>query len=296
MSRPPIALPAALAAGPFTVARARELGVGTGRLRHTSLVVPTRGVRASAQPRSISDAAHATAIALESPFAFSHLTAGHLLGMPLPRPPTADDALHVMRPSGLARPVRPGVVAHRGLERRGLVRVGGLPVVGPLDTWRDLSRCLPPDELVVLGDWLLGRGVTLEDLAATVRGHHGERGTRAARAALPLVRPGSESRMETLARLVICAAGLPEPELNADVLDDDGRWILRADFLWRAQRVIGEYQGDIHRTDRRRWQADIVRRRQAEDSRWTVVDMSAPDVFQPYQRGLLLARLAQLLG
>lgn len=102
--------------------------------------------------------------------------------------------------------------------------------------------------------------------------------------------------METLARLVFARAGLPEPELNADVHDEAGLWILRADFLWRAQRVIAEYQGDVHRSDRRRWQADIARRRLAEDSGWIVVDLTAQDLFHDYHRGQLLTRLERLLS
>ena len=40
--------------------------------------------------------------------------------------------------------------------------------------------------------------------------------------ALGLIRPGAESRPETLVRLAIIEAGLPEPEVNVDIRDGAG--------------------------------------------------------------------------
>lgn len=42
--------------------------------------------------------------------------------------------------------------------------------------------------------------------------------------------------------LVRC--GLPEPLLNHPVLDKAGHLLGYADFLWREQRIAGEYQGE----------------------------------------------------
>jgi len=296
VARPPTPLPEPLLAGPFGIARAVELGVGRGRLRHRGLIVPTRGVRTLTSPRTVADHARAQALVLSRPFAFSHLTAAALLGMPLPRRVDQPTEVHVMTTTTRGQARRSGVVGHRGVERRSVVEVGGLPVVGPVDTWADLAGSVPPDELVVLGDWLLGQGLRLEQLAQVV--HHREtmRGVRSLRAALRLVRPGSASRMETLARLMFVRGGLPEPELNADVHDLNGQWILRADFLWRARRVLAEYQGDIHRTDRQRWQSDVARRRLAEQNGWTVIELTSRELFQGPAREELLDHLRTLLG
>ena len=94
--------------------------------------------------------------------------------------------------------------------------------------------------------------------------------------------------METLTRLMFVRGGLPEPELNADVHDDAGFWLLRADFLWRRYRVIGEYHGDIHRSSRRVWQDGFARRRLAETSGWRVVELTSREVFHPQAREELL--------
>ncbi len=52
--------------------------------------------------------------------------------------------------------------------------------------------------------------------------------------ALPLVRSGSRSAMQTRARLMFHRAGFPEPELNEPVRDAHGGWLLDGEFVWRA--------------------------------------------------------------
>jgi hypothetical protein len=63
-----------------------------------------------------------------------------------------------------------------------------------------------------------------------------------------LLRPGAESRPETLLRLLLGRAGLPEPEVNVDIRDDSGRFLGRADLVYPPWRTIVEYDGDQHRT------------------------------------------------
>ncbi|MCJ1683490.1 DUF559 domain-containing protein [Rathayibacter sp. VKM Ac-2928] len=105
------------------------------------------------------------------------------------------------------------------------------------------------------------------------RGHEG-RGARAVRHALELVREGAESRRETLLRLALAAAGLPEPELQAELVDADGR-IGRVDLLFRRWRVVVEYEGDHHRTDRAQWDRDLIRYERLAAAGWTVVRVAS---------------------
>nr|WP_254071882.1 DUF559 domain-containing protein [Rathayibacter sp. VKM Ac-2857] len=65
--------------------------------------------------------------------------------------------------------------------------------------------------------------------------------------------------METLLRLLLIRAGLPEPELNVELYDADGHFVARVDLLYRDQRVVVEYDGDHHRTDKRQYERDIAR-------------------------------------
>ena len=101
--------------------------------------------------------------------------------------------------------------------------------------------------------------------------------------------------METRARLVMVRAGLPEPQLNRDVHHPvTGEWLGRPDFVWQEQRVIAEFDGDHHRSDRAQWQADIVRKRLLEDAGWRVIIYTADDVLRhPYR---LVASLRAALG
>jgi hypothetical protein len=177
-----------------------------------------------------------------------------------------------------------------------------LPCVHPVTTWVDMAGLRPAhgrptiDDLVVLADAILAVWPDLHaDLAAEVERRKGARGIRALREALLLVRVGSASPMESRARLGFVRAGLPEPELNQNVFDDQGRWLARVDMLWRKQRVVVEYEGDQHRTDRIQWQRDIERTRRLEAAGWRVIRISADDLTDPVRWAELVRLLRPLL-
>jgi hypothetical protein len=100
--------------------------------------------------------------------------------------------------------------------------------------------------------------------------------------------------METRARLMFHRAGFPEPELNADVRDAHGGWLLEGDLVWRQQRVIGEYQGSHHASIKRR-SADASRATSAEDHGYRVIEIFAEDVFGGARRRRCLTRFAQAM-
>lgn len=293
--RRPSPLPPELAGPAFGVARARELGVGRGRLRHPALARPAYGVRRVGEPETLEDLARATALALPPGSAFSHLTAARLLGLPLPRRWSPSEPLHVMRTTSEGVVRRQGCRGHRGLESREVVARRGLAVVGAADTWCDLAGTLGLDDLVVAGDAVVhhARGIPVEVLAGVVATRAGLRGARAMHEALPLLRPRSESAMETRARLVFLRGGLPEPELCAVVLDDWGQWIAVPDFVWREPKVAVEYDGDHHRTDRQQWRADIRRRELLADAGWCLIVATADDILREPRARMLVDRVAR---
>ena len=223
--------------------------------------------------------AWALARVLREPWAFSHLTAARLLALPLPAPWTPNERLHVIYPSQSTRVRRPETVGHRGLDCRHVTMVQGLPATDLLYTWLDLATLLRVDDLVIAADVVLDREpqakVTLSELLSVPSGR---RGRRRALAALDEARPGSRSPMESRARLAFVRGGLPEPELNAPIWDSAGEWLATADFVWRAQRVVVEYEGDQHRVDRRQWQADVARIRLLEALGWKVIRITARDL------------------
>ena len=148
-----------LASGPFSTARARELGLPKMRVHRSDLVHPTHGVHSLTEPVTLAERAAAYAVGMPSARAFSHVTAALLLGLPLPvrleaEAPSA--GLHVMAPTTDGRVERAGCVGHRGLESRMTTTVQGVEVVCAADTWCDLGELrrgtLGVDDLVVAGD------------------------------------------------------------------------------------------------------------------------------------------------
>lgn len=294
-------LPEEMRTRPFTVAELRDAGLPRSRLRHPALHLPTRSVRSAAPVVTLVERAAAFARALPDDCAFSHGTAARLLGIPLPRRFEESTLLDVMRHSRRSPIRRRGCAGHRGLESRSVLDVSGLRVVAPVDTWCDLGelvrRGLTVDDLVVAGDHVVerllepqGRRI-LESLDARCA----PRGATSLDEALALVRPGVRSPMETRARLMFVRAGFPEPEVNADVRDAHGGWLLEGDLVWREQRVIGEYQGSDHASIKRR-SADSSRATGAETEGYRVLEIFAEDVYGAARRRACLTRFARAMS
>lgn len=292
-------LPEAWRTRPFTVGELRDAGLPPSRLRHPALHLPTRSVRSAEPLETVSERAAAFARALPQDIAFSHGTAALLLGIPLPGRFEKAAVLDVMRDS-CRTPIRRKLCAgHRGLESREVVEARGLRVVGALDTWCDLgelvARGLTVDDLVVAGDHLVNRGLQVRDLADVVTRRCRPRGAQSLGEAAALVRSGVRSPMESRARVMFVRAGFPEPEVNADVFDSQGGWLLEGDLVWRKQGVIGEYQGADHAAIKRR-SADASRVTSAEAEGYRILEIYAEDVYRGARRRACLTRFARELG
>lgn len=305
-------LPDDLAARPFSITEARLLGVPARELRNKKLHALTRGSRVKDEPTTLTARALAYLVALRGPAALSHISAALVWGLPLPRVIERQSDLDVMC-GGRSGPVRrSGCIGHRGLERRHVVQhPSGVAVTSLADTWVDLGevleRGLGLDDLVVAGDVAArlldksteaGNGVML--MRATLDARVRPRGKVMLSHALDLVSPRAKSPMETRARLMFQRGGLPTPELNVAVEFEDAGgsgagWMLEGDFVWRDQRVIGEYQGKHHRGIGQR-AVDVARRHLAEDEGWTFVEIFAGDVYTRPKRIAMLRRLGRALG
>ena len=221
---------------------------------------------------------------------FSHATAALIYGMPLPSRLIREPRLHVASTDDSERPRGRGIIGHELYSEHVEIRLWrGLPTLSPADTWCYLAPTLAPDDLVAVGDFLVS-GVpadggrtppfeTHQSLEAAVRRHHGKRGIRSARLALPALRTGVDSRPETLMRLLIVQAGLPEPLVNPGVPVDNGTAVLHPDLAWPGWRIVLEYEGDGHRSDPRQFRADIRRRERFEAAGWRVIRVTADDLF-----------------
>jgi hypothetical protein len=75
-------------------------------------------------------------------------------------------------------------------------------------------------------------------------------------------------------------AGLPEPRCNITLGTED-RPIGRVDLLLEAYRVILEYEGDHHRTDKWQWNVDISRVEEFTAEGYRVLRVTAAHLQQP---------------
>jgi len=277
-------LPQELHGRPFRVRDALAAGVSLDRLDARDLVRLHHGARCP-PPADFVALCAALRPLMSAGQAFTGPTAGRLLGLPLPLRLERDARLHVSsrRPQRAMR--RPGIVGTaRGAGD--VVPVAGLPVLASEATWIALARSLELPDLVAVGDRLIGGDgrsaalTTRDALVDAVERHRGVPGAVRARAALPHLRERAWSRPETLLRLLLLDAGLPEPRLNAEVQLRDGR-IAIPDLSWPIDRVAVEYDGWWHagQSDR-----DADRHERLVDAGWLVVHVRKHELFREPER------------
>jgi hypothetical protein len=147
-------------------------------------------------------------------------------------------------------------------------------IAAPEHCWLVAASTLNLLDLVTAGDWLIRRRrTTLARLQSAVQGYSG-RGAVAARTAVKLVRERVDSPRETWLRLCLVLAGLPVPECNLVIGDGHGP-IGRVDLVYVAYRLIIEYEGDQHRTDRFQWNRDIDRQELFTRAHWTLIRVTS---------------------
>lgn len=138
----------------------------------------------------------------------------------------------------------------------------GLPTTSPLRTVVDLASRKPLTEGVVAADNALHAGlVSIAEVRAYIAEHPRTKGITQLRRVVDLAEPKTESPMETRLRMLLVLAGLPRPEVQASMRDDEGRYLGRPDLFYRAQRLAIEYDGGNHRerlVDDNRRQNDLI--------------------------------------
>lgn len=298
-----VPIPTQLLDQPFTIAMGRAAGLSDDRMFGPDLESPFYAVRwRREQPEGVHPLGQgilggsefrlcaAFRTKMRAGQFFSHTTAAELWRVPLPRDNRRGGGVHVSTIAPLVPPRGRGVVGHRLTGRDVLIRDRfDFAVADAATTWCQLAELLGHDDLVAAGDHLVLTPavldtedfrpyVTLVELTARVAGLSG-RGVRAARRAILSVRDGAESRPESLVRLALIRAGLPEPELNVDIRSSQGTFLGRCDMVYRRWRVIVEYDGDQHRTDTAQYEKDIGRIDRLIAAGWIVVRIRMRGLF-----------------
>jgi very-short-patch-repair endonuclease len=147
-----------------------------------------------------------------------------------------------------------------------------------LRTAFDCARWLPLVEAVVVVDALAHIGaITLDELSAYLASHRGVTGAKQIARVIDLADPRSESPMETRVRLLLVLSGLPRPETQVIIEDENGKFVARADMGYPHQRLLIEYDGAWH------WQQraeDERRRQRMRDLGWTVIVVTKDDYYK----------------
>jgi hypothetical protein len=221
------------------------------RMRRDGTLLPVRrGAYVRERPAERSrDEEHrelilATVPQLHDAAVISHGSAAVLYG--LPTWPKAIDRVHVTRNRNSGGNRRAVVQVHGApLTAADITTIDGVPVTSLARTVLDLCRTLPIEQAVAAGDRALAFGL----VCAVLEDHLSQMtrwpGIRQARRAVALLDARSESAGESVSRVRLHEDGLPTPELQQDIYDDEGRFLARVDFYWKEQRTIGEFDGKI---------------------------------------------------
>lgn len=226
-----------------------------------------------------------TAVALSrADFAYSHVSAARLHGLPLWR---ADSCVHLTataKKSTLER--APDVKIHcRPLNERECCEIDGVRVTNQLRTLVDCALTMKYKQVLIMMDFALRNGVPRAVLQREADKFGRHRGIKIFRAALAFANGSAESAGESLTRELIDVCGLPAPVLQLEVASRGG--VYRADFAWPRYKVIVEFDGEGKYFDYRPT-ADVLRderRRENEliEQGWTVIRIVWGDLFNEHR-------------
>jgi hypothetical protein len=230
---------------------------------------------------------------------YSHTTAAHLWSLPLPRALQTEAPLHVSVPRARRAPGGRLLVGHAvSVSPSDITVLRGHRVTSLERTVLDLAPLLDDEALLGAIDSALWRRRDVFERAtpASLREAALRCTTRIGRARiLSLVDIGTDradSPPESAFRLRFIRAGFPEVEANSPIYDPLGNFVAMPDLQFRAHRLAFDYEGDVHRTDRRQWRKDLRRVPLLQDNDWHHTRLSGDDLADP---GECLARTRRLL-
>lgn len=276
---------------PFTRAQMAAADLAVSLLRRRDFQQVVRGVwvhRDGVDDLTLIRAA--LAIHPDDAFA-SRVSAAKVLGLPVPDHPFAHVTVHRHRDRRFRPQIKPHVT---GRERR-VVVVRGLRTTDAIATFIDCAGMLSLVELAILGDALVKKFAIDPDELRRVCRASKDYYAGLACAAAAYVREGVDSPMETRLRMLIVLAGLPEPQVNFKIYNDDGTWRRRFDLCYPGIRLIVEYDGRQHAEDPAQWNLDLERREEFDDGNYRVLVVTAKGIFVNPERTLLRVRRQLIL-
>jgi hypothetical protein len=124
------------------------------------------------------------------------------------------------------------------------VTVDGIDLTSVARTIVDVGRTESLQTTVAAADAALQMGLTdPAEIGRALLDAHWHPGSPRARRAIRLVDGRAESAGESLLRIGIGGRGLPDPELQVEIRDEDGRFVARTDMALLAYGILIEFDG-----------------------------------------------------
>jgi hypothetical protein len=170
-----------------------------------------------------------------------------------------------------------GIDVHRSttLTPADVTRVNGIPCTTVARTLFDLADVLNRRHLERAFDQAEVMGVlnllALEDVLARNRTRPAARRVRAVLADHYIGHTATWSELEETFLKLIRDAGLPDPEVNAWIDPRDGEPPIRADFVWRPQRLVVETDGHKYHRTRQAFEHDRRRDQRLVAAGWRLL-------------------------
>ena len=173
-----------------------------------------------------------------------HGSAAVMHGLPIWR--HSITLVHVMRDGNSGGERRAFVHVHKTpLGDDEITLIDGVAVTSLARTIADLGRAAPLMESVPMGDQALRLGAERADLRRVLRSMRRWPGVRNARTMVDFLDARSESPGESASRVRMIQDGIPMPQLQREIFDEDGVFVARVDFAWDEHRTVGEFDGEV---------------------------------------------------
>ena len=212
----------------------------------------------------------------------SHASAARVYDLPIPT--IAMEHVSVPRPGQRRR--HQGVKVHVGGQAARTRIVRGVRVSEPRALFVEMAALVGLVDLVVLGDAMVRRALVIPDALVAYCASSAHPAAAAARGAASYVRRDVDSPMETRLRLLLVLAGLPEPQVNLKIRDEDGEVLRKYDLSYPAVRVAVEYNGKVHVLTPGAWEADLERRGAIDDDGWRLLPVISSGIYSTPEQTL----------
>lgn len=262
---------------PFTRADAIAAGVSPSSLKGPNFRRIFRGVYIHVSVPTHPLIRIQAALLIHPGVAFaSHLSGARVYELPIPDAPEE----HVSVFAHADRRRRTGIRNHVAKADTPVTVVKGVRVSEPEQLFIELASLLGLVDLVVAGDDLVRRKRTTPEKLRTGCAASDDSHAVKSRRAAAYVRLRADSPMESRLRMLLVLAGLPEPDVNHEVYDEQGRLLYKFDLCYPDLKLIVEYDGRHHKDDLDQWDRDTDRRDWLDHNGWMIVPVFSRGIYK----------------